>query len=120
LFAVIRLPPANQGTARNENDRNFSTQRNFLEGRTINQTGKKNSSSAKEAAALRLGRCPSSKMIEGAVPQGGTASDLKAEVASLPWERVNICGKGERIRVACQQRKRPLCQDGEASRKRES
>ena len=44
----MRLPPVNQGTVGSENDRNFSTQRNFLDG-TINQTGKKNSNSAKEA-----------------------------------------------------------------------
>jgi hypothetical protein len=45
----MRLPPVNQGTVGSENDRNFSTQRNLLEGGTINQTGKKNSNSAKEA-----------------------------------------------------------------------
>jgi len=45
----MRLPPVNQGTVGSETDRNFSTQRNFLEGGTINQTGKKNSNSAKEA-----------------------------------------------------------------------
>src|SRR6202011_1116671 len=43
----MRLPPVNQGTVGSETDRNFSTQRNFLEGGTINQTGKKNSNSAK-------------------------------------------------------------------------
>ena len=48
-FAVIGLPPVNQGTVGSENDRNFSTQRNFLEGGTINQTGKKNSNTAKKA-----------------------------------------------------------------------
>jgi hypothetical protein len=59
-------------------------------------------------------------MIEGAAPQSGTASDLKAEAAPLSWEKPNIGGEGKRILGACQLRKRPLCQDGEASRKRES
>src|ERR1700730_3710711 len=45
----MRLPPVNQGTVGSEDDRNFSTQRNFLEGGTINQTGKKNSNSATTA-----------------------------------------------------------------------
>jgi hypothetical protein len=59
-------------------------------------------------------------MIEGAAAQGGTASDLKAEVAPLSWEKANIGGAGKRILGACQPRKRPLSQDGEVSRKRES
>jgi DNA-binding transcriptional LysR family regulator len=29
---------------------------------------------------VRLGRCPSSKMVEDAAPQGGKAPDLKADV----------------------------------------
>jgi hypothetical protein len=51
---------------------------------------------------------------------GGTASDLKAEVAPLFWEKADIGGEGKRILGACQPRKRPLCQGGEASRKRAS
>ena len=49
LFAGIRLPPVNQGTVGSENDRNFPTQRNLLEGGPINQAGKKNSNDAKAA-----------------------------------------------------------------------
>jgi hypothetical protein len=59
-------------------------------------------------------------LIEVAAPQGGTASDLKAEVAPLAREKADIGGEGKRILGACQPRKRPLCQDGEISRKRES
>jgi hypothetical protein len=51
-------------------------------------------------------------MMEAAAPQGGTASDLKADVAPLSWEKTNIGGEGKRILVVCQQRKRPLSQDG--------
>jgi hypothetical protein len=58
-------------------------------------------------------------MIAGAAPLGGTASDLKAEIAPLCWEKASIGGEGKRILVACRQRKRPLCQDGETSTKRE-
>jgi hypothetical protein len=47
LFLFIRLPSVNQRPVRSENDRNFSTQRNLLKGKT--RTGKKNSNSAKEA-----------------------------------------------------------------------
>jgi Bacterial regulatory helix-turn-helix protein, lysR family len=36
----MRLPPVNQGTVGSENDRSFSTQRNFLEGGTINPNRK--------------------------------------------------------------------------------
>ncbi len=50
----------------------------------------------------------------------GAASDLKAEVAPLSWEKANIGGEGKRILGACRPRKTPLCQDGEVSRKRES
>jgi hypothetical protein len=59
-------------------------------------------------------------MIEGAAPQGGTASGLKAEVAPLSWDKANIGGEGNRILGACQPRKRPLFQDGKASKKRGS
>src|SRR5260221_11090194 len=45
---VIRLPPTKQRTVRSEDDRNFSTWGNILEGGTINQPGKKSSNGAKE------------------------------------------------------------------------
>jgi hypothetical protein len=50
VFAVIRLPPVNQGTVASKNDRNFPARRNLLDGGTINQTEKKNSNGAKAAA----------------------------------------------------------------------
>jgi hypothetical protein len=34
----------------------------------------------KKLCTLGLGRCPSSKIVEDAAPQGGSASDLKADV----------------------------------------
>jgi hypothetical protein len=45
---------------------------------------------------------------------------LKSRVSTSSWEMANIGGEGKRILGACQPRKRPLCQDGEVSRKRES
>jgi len=59
-------------------------------------------------------------LIEVASPQGGAASDLKAEVAPPSWEKADIAGEGKRILGACQPRKSPLSQDGAGGRKRES
>jgi hypothetical protein len=59
-------------------------------------------------------------LIEVASPQGGAASDLKAEVAPLSREKADIGGEGKRVLGACQLRKSPLCQDGEGGRKRAS
>jgi hypothetical protein len=52
LDIVIRLRSINQRAVRGENDGNFATQRDLLEGGTINQMGKKSANRAKEAPRI--------------------------------------------------------------------